>query len=263
MTDYSTIFDRALKGLRSQSWLSDEEFDTMFNQFKKLDRRKWSDAEIHSILTMVVFNTGFRAVTVEKKKDVILGHLPDYRTVSNYTDRHIEAMLRDPNMIKHKKKIKACISNAQVMQAIITKHRSFQNYFDTFNAHDSLENLLLLKEELEYRFDYLGGTTVYHFLTELGYNVLKPDRVIMRFFQRLGLVESQKQLLKAVLIGRKFAEAIGEPIRYVDIVFVKHGQEGESKILGIRNGICLNKPHCEVCHLHEQCHFYMKNQSKG
>ena len=109
---------------------------------------------------------------------------------------------------------------------------------------------MLLKEELEFRFDYLGGITVYHFLTDIGLDVLKPDRVLVRIFQRLGLIESEKQLLKTVIQGRKFAAATGHSIRYIDIIFVTYGQQGQE-------GICFTKnPKCNLCGLTEKCNYY-------
>src|SRR5690606_16062988 len=143
--------------------------------------------------------------------------------------KEIAEIVEDKKMIRNERKIRACIENAKTFKEIITKFGSFQNYLNHFEANKSFENLILLKEELEHRFEYLGCITVYHFLTDLGFNVLKPDRVIMRIFKRLGLIEHENQFLKAVIQGRKFSEATGYPIRYIDITFVKYGQEGRSE----------------------------------
>lgn len=105
---------------------------------------------------------------------------------------------------------------------------------------------MLLKEGLEGHFSYLGGITVYHFLTDIGLKVLKPDRVICRIFKRLGLIENENQLLKTVIHGRKMAEQTQLDIGYIDIVLVAYGQE-QSEAFGIDKGICLSKPRCEYC----------------
>jgi DNA-3-methyladenine glycosylase I len=116
-----------------------------------------------------------------------------------------------------------------------------------------------LKEELEYRFLGLGRITTYHFLTDIGSPVIKPDRVICRIFQRLGLIDNEGQLLKTVIQGRKFAEATGQPIRYIDIIFVAYGQM-QSKEFGIEHGICLEKnPACSLCDAKRFCIFYSRN----
>jgi DNA-3-methyladenine glycosylase I len=199
---------------------------------------------------MIIFYSGFKAEIVEKKEKIILGHFPDYKTVSNYSDADFEKIFSDSNMIKNDRKIKSCIKNAKVFDKIVIQYGSFQNYIDSFNAQSSFENLIFLKEELEYRFDYLGGVTVYHFLTDIGFNVLKPDRVILRIFKRLGLIENEKQLLKAIVLGQLFSKHTEIPIRYIDIILVKYGQQGESEKFGLKNGICLEKePNCKVCGL--------------
>src|SRR5690606_27611215 len=219
-----------------------------------------TDQELFEMLIMIVFFSGFRAATVESKEKIILDHLPDHESVAQYTDNDLQNILADQKMIKNERKIKSCIANAKKFRDIVDEHGSFQNYLDSFDANSSFDNLVLLKEELEYRFDYLGGTTVYHFLTDLGYNVLKPDRVLLRIFKRLGLIESEKQLLKTVVHGRQFSKATGLPIRYIDIIFVKYGQQGESNMFGLKNGICLKKnPNCKACGLTQYCEYY-KNQ---
>jgi DNA-3-methyladenine glycosylase I len=257
MIDYKDIFDKAEETLRKQSRFSDTEFDRQYGRFKEFEEKQRTDQELFQILTMIIFYSGFRASTVESKEKIILGHLPDHETVAQYTDNDLQRILADQQMIKNERKINGCIANAKTFNDIVDEHGSFQNYLDSFDAHSSFENLVLLKEELEYRFDYLGGTTVYHFLTDLGFNVLKPDRVILRIFKRLGLIESEKQLLKAVVQGRMFAKVTGHPIRYIDIVFVKYGQQGESDTFGLENGICLEQnPDCIFCGLTAYCNCY-------
>src|SRR5216683_2250285 len=96
--------------------------------------------------------------------------------VADYSDDDVAAIMSDPGMIRNRRKITACIENARVMRQLIEEYGSFGRYIASFAAADSFENLLLLKEELEARFQYLGGVTVYHFLTDIGMPVLKPDR---------------------------------------------------------------------------------------
>ena len=259
MTDYKSIFEKAEKTLRQQSWFSDTDFDHQYGRFKKFENRKRSDQELFEMLTMIVFYSGFRASTIESKEKIILRHLSDIDTVSQYTEKQLQNILADPEMIKNESKINACRANAKTFKNIVDKYGSFQNYLDSFDAKSSFDNLVLLKEELEFRFDYLGETTVYHFLTDVGFNVLKPDRVILRIFKRIGIIESEKQLLKTVVQGRQFANATAQPIRYIDIIFVKYGQKGESEMFGLKNGICLDKnPNCKVCGLTDYCEYFKR-----
>jgi len=257
VTDYKSIFEVAEKTLRKQSWFSEIDFDAQYGSFKKIENKKRTDRELFELLVMIIFYSGFRAATIEQKEQVILGHLSDYRSVALFNDSDLNRILQDTRMVRNKKKIKSCISNAKTFKNIVDEHGGFQNYLDSFTANVSFENFVLLKEELQYRFDYLGGTTVYHFLTELGFQALKPDRVILRLFKRLGLIESDKQLLKSVILGRKFSKATKLPIRYIDIILVKYGQKGKSEKFGLEDGICVEKnPKCTMCGLSEHCAYH-------
>lgn len=247
---YVDIFNKAEQTLKVNSQLSDELFADKFADFRNLTFRKRTDDEYFHIIKLVIFYSGFRAETVTNKIEIINVHFPDYKTVSLYDDNQLTIILLDNAMIRNRNKILATINNARTLKSIVEQYGSFQSYIESFNPTISFENLMLLKEELEYRFNYLGGVTVYHFLTDIGLDVLKPDRVLMRIFQRLGLIENEKQLLKTVIQGRKFAAATKNSIRYIDIIFVTYGQQG-------KEGVCLLKnPKCNLCGLKLYCNFF-------
>jgi DNA-3-methyladenine glycosylase I len=238
-----------------------EQIRKSLDSYKLLAGRNITDDQYFATLLYVVFYSGFRAETVTARKDVINRWFPDWQTVSRYGESEIAAIMADRGMIRNRRKVAACVQNAKVMRQLIEEFGSFDAYIASFGPLASLENLLLLKEELEYTFGYLGGITVYHFLTDIGMPVLKPDRVICRIFKRLGLIEADKQLLKTVLQGRKFADATGLPIRYVDIVFVSYGQV-QSEDIGIDRGICLKDPRCGFCGVQDFCSQRRTQRSK-
>jgi len=258
MIEYKAIFEKiesTLINIGSQN-LPVNEIRANLDKFKKLEGKTFTDAEYYWILVYVVFYSGFKAATVNEKLDLIRKYFPDYLTVSKYDDDKIREILDDFNMIKNRRKIQACVDNAKTFKSIVGENGSFQAYIDSFSPTASFENLMLLKEELEYRFSGLGRVTTYHFLTDIGLPVIKPDRVIRRIFKRLGLIESEEQLLKTVIQGRKFAEAVNQPIRYIDIVFVAYGQM-KSEDFGLTSGICLeNNPLCSLCSVKNHCNYY-------
>ncbi len=261
MFDYQLIFKNIELTLISEGSknLPLEKIRENLEPFKHFEGRVLADSEYFRILVEVIFYSGFRAATVTAKLVTIHAHFPDYATVAKYSDDDIRRVLSDDAMIKNHIKINACVRNAQIFQGIIRQHGSFQKYIDGFLPTVSFENLMLLKEELEYLFEGLGRITTYHFLTEIGLPVLKPDRVISRIFKRLALIENEEQLLKTVIQGRKFAESTGYPIRYIDIVLVAYGQV-QSVEFGIERGICLEaKPSCSICKVSEFCKFYSRN----
>ncbi len=254
---YKEVFlavERRLIEIASKN-LPESEVQVRLGQFKQFAARELTDDQFYAILVFVAFYSGFKAATVMSKRDIIQKHFPSWRRVSEYKEWDIQTILSDPQMISHEGKIRACVANARTFASLISKHGSIKRYIDTYAPTESLENLLLFKEALEGTFAYLGGITVYHFMTDIGLPVLKPDRVMCRIFERLGLLENQKQLLKTVLQGRKFAEATGLPIRYIDIVFVAYGQVASDE-LKIDEGICLStNPRCNKCSIRNYCHY--------
>lgn len=259
MVAYKEIFYNIEQSLKKRSHFSETEFQAVFGSYKHYENKTRTDEEVFQLLVMVIFYSGFRAATVEGKKAAIFNHFPDHGTVALYSVEDIQRILSDPLMIRNEKKVAACVQNARTFTTIAEQYGSFQNYMHLFHADSSFENLLLLKVELEYRFCYLGGTTVYPFLTDLGFPVLKPDRVILRLFKRLGLIESERQLLKSVIHGRQFAKETGLPIRYIDIVLVKYGQQGKSEEFGLSDGICLEEtPFCNECGVSTYCIYEKK-----
>jgi len=265
MKDYRTIFNKIESTLINTGSINlpSDRIRANLDEFKHLEGKTFSDADFFWILIRVVFYSGFRAATVNAKLTLIRKYFPDYETVADYDARKTDELLSDANMIRNRRKIEACIENANIFRSIVSKHGSFQAYIDSFAPMASFENLMLLKEELEYRFKGLGRITTYHVLTDIGLPVLKPDRVICRIFQRLGLIESDKQLLKTVIQGRRFAQATGYPIRYIDIVFVAYGQV-ESKEFGLASGICLEQsPSCSICGVTEYCNYFARNVSRS
>jgi len=247
---YQEVFERVerklleLRSPRLQAEVQRQKLD----EFKKYATRELSDDDYFRLLVKVIFYSGFRAETVKAKEPVILGHFPDLHTVAAYTGKDVARILADRRMIRNARKVEACVRNARLMRDLVERHGSFRNFIHSFGDLQALESILLLKETLEATFAFLGGITTYHFMTDAGVPVLKPDRVLTRIFLRLGLIEDERQLLKTVLQGRKFAAATGLPIRYIDIVFVLYGQASASAY-GIAQGVCLTVPRCSACSL--------------
>ncbi|MEO8498803.1 MAG: DNA-3-methyladenine glycosylase I [Planctomycetota bacterium] len=233
-----------------------EEIQAALDRFKTFGQRELTDEWCFANLIDVVFYSGMLAATVTCRLPVIHQHLADFCKVADYGPGDIERILADEKMLRNRRKIEACVQNAKVMRQIVEQYGSFAAYLAGFDPKGPFENLLLLKEDLEERFAYLGSITVYHFMTNLGLPVLKPDRVIVRIMQRLGLISRPSQHLKAIIHGRKFAESTDEPIRYIDIVMVAYGQVRSTEY-GIDKGICLEKePRCSLCGVQHLCSYY-------
>lgn len=262
MIPYKDIFSKVESGLEEYCFLSAEEFITKFGYYKTYENQILSDADYYERLIEVIFYSGFKAETVDSKMSVIKSYFPDFQTVATYDESTVSAIMQDERMIRNEKKISACINNAKILEGIVRRHGSFKSYVESFETQESFENLMLFKEELQYTFSFLGDITSYHFMTDIGLPVLKPDRVITRIFKRLDLIESEEQLLRTVIHGRKFSQETNLLIRYIDIIFVIYGQIGKDEYFGLKDGgICLGKnPKCGICGIRDFCNYVSKKQ---
>ena len=249
---YKQIFEKIENSLLLNYGLSKSEFDNEFFSFKSLNYSIKSDAYYFDILKFIPFYAGFKTETVLKKVDVINKYFPDYKIVSNYSSEEVDKMMNDPEMIKNLNKINSIIKNAKAFVNLINEYGSIHNYIESFKPNNAIDNLFLLKHSLQNTFSYLGEITVFHFMTEIGLNVLKPDRVIQRIFERLGLIVDRGQILESISIGQQMAFETGYPIRYVDVILVIFGQIA-------KNGICFEeKPKCNLCQLSSNCNYNSK-----
>jgi len=248
---YIDLFKDLEIGLLKSLQEAGRELSKEFDRCKNLKYKSRPDADYFDMLKVIPFYSGFKAEIVDKKLDIIYKYFPTYSAVAKFTSATQRKILSAKGMINNPKKIKAVVENAKAFQSVINQYKSFHNYLESFRPTETLESLILLMEDLQCRFSYLGKTTVFHFLMEIGLPVLKPDRVIMRVFHRLGLVAHEGQFWRAIMEGRKFAAANSIPVRYVDILFVKYGQKG-------RGAICLKRPKCKKCLLQEYCDYFNK-----
>lgn len=265
--DYKGIYEALDTTLRKHCD-SPSDFDRRMDEtVARFDGRAVnSDDDYHWALVYVAFYSGFKAKTVTQRMPVIKEYLQGYQRVAAYDDEMVHKMLNDERMITYEKKIRASIQNARAVVNVVQQYGSFRAYLDSFDWKDSPDNLMRLRNDLMWRFDWLGPITSFHFMMDIGLPILKPDRVIMRVFERLGLTqtrsESEENLLEVVRQGLLFKEATGKPIRQIDIMFVSLGQVGgNSSDLGVTRGICLEKsPLCSECDLRDQCNFFKKLQ---
>lgn len=258
MQKYREMFTKIENALRKESSLSRELFDSRFGEFKSLNHQNMSDEDIFWTMVSVVFYSGMRASTVSQRLPVLEKYLYDFRKVKGYSQEEVNQIIRDPDTIHHKRKIEACIENAKEFYNVVNKYGSFAKYLESFGELSDEKTINELRVDLADRFQYLGERTVNHFLTDLGFNVLKPDRVICRIFSRLGLISGKNDIAQAIDIGREISLATGYPIRYVDIIFVKYGQVGKDEYFGLEDGICLEKnPKCIKCEVRDYCKYYL------
>jgi DNA-3-methyladenine glycosylase I len=257
--NFNELFGLIIETIIKNSNYSREMVLSRFERFKHFDFETFNDQYLYQVLAYIPFYAGMKAKTVTNKIETIKEYFPDYKTVSQYNESDINRMLADSKMIRHKEKIKAAISNAKRVKSLVERHGSFKDYLRSLNFNRSPEDLEIAADRLKNTFSYLGEATVHHFLTDIGAKTIKPDRVIMRVFTRLGLVANETCLDDARLVCNRFVEETGYSHRYVDIVIVKLGHIEDDLDIGLPQGICLEKePGCGKCLVKPRC-FYRQS----
>lgn len=262
-TDLATIFKETEKTLFSNSNLKKNDLTKALEPFKKIKKENRTDNDYFWVMVYVTFYSGFKAKTVTDKIPAIKEFFDSVDKVAKYDELKVQKIIDSKKVIGHRLKINGIIHNAKQIKSIQKEFGSFDKYINSFGNTDKDEILFELVKDLKKRFKYLGGITVYHFLTDLGFNVLKPDRVLSRIFYRLGLIDSELDYAGVIRAGRNISFATKLPIRYIDIIFVVYGQVGEKKEFGIVDGICLStSPKCEICGIYNYCQFKSKKNLK-
>lgn len=259
--DLVKIFKATEKTLFSQSSLKKSDLTKYLENFKNIKKQKRNDNDYFCLMVRVTIYSGFKAKTVNDKLPAIQDIFGNFEKVSKYDESKVDKIIDSKKVIGHRQKINGIIHNANQINAIQKQYGSFDNYINSFG--DTNDDIILFEliKDLKKRFKYLGGITVFHFLTDIGFNVLKPDRVLCRIFYRLGFVDSDDDLAGIIKAGRKISLATKLPIRYIDIIFVAYGQVDEKKEFGLKEGICLSiNPKCEICGIYEFCRYKKKKK---
>lgn len=182
MTDYRAIFEAIETSLYANSGNPDKLRQDLAWTHQRDADTKFDDEAYYQMLLVVTFASGFNAATAKKYHNGLQKHFPDIATAAGLSDKDLERIRASGDVVKHKRKLQACMNNACAMQKIAQKYGSLQAYIDSYRPIESFENLMLLNEALRTKFDYISGVTVYHLMTEAGLPVLKPDLAITRIF---------------------------------------------------------------------------------
>lgn len=205
--------------------------------YRKLDCKSWDDRDFFEVLTGAVF-TGIREEIIESKGSAIKAAFSnfDIKKVARYGEKDFAKLMNNSDIIRHKGRIKATITNARKMKEIVKEYGSFLDYINSFEKSDELI------ADLQEQFDFIGDINVYEFLKELGLPFIKPERQIKKVFLRLGLVSEKASEDEIIRVGKDIAKAVKERPCVVDWVFWSFGSK-----------VCKKKPDCRKCWLTHLC----------
>ncbi len=118
------------------------------------------DDALFEVMSLQVFQAGLTWNMVLAKRDAFreafLGWEID--AVANLAPPAVETMLKDPAIIRNRKKVEACVHNAEVVKELQQKHGSFCGWFYGHSGEGSLQgdDLAGLQKQLKATFKFMG-----------------------------------------------------------------------------------------------------------
>ncbi len=117
-------------------------------------------ADYLDVMSKVVLQSGMSWQVVEKKwpgiSEAFRGFEP--AKVAALTDSEIEALGKDPRVIRNHRKLQAIVNNARQMLELESEHGSFRKYL---RSHGNFE---ATAKDLRKRFGFIGDFGAFYFL---------------------------------------------------------------------------------------------------
>ena len=118
-------------------------------------KRVNNDDMLFEIMSLQIFQAGLTWKMILKRRDAFRKAFNNWNItiVASMNLTNIQKLLNNSLIIRNRKKIEACISNANVIQIIQKEHGSFCNWF--YNVLEG-NDLLYLQQNLRKTFKFIG-----------------------------------------------------------------------------------------------------------
>ncbi len=145
----------------------------------------YDDQTLFEYLVLESAQAGLSWITILKKREGYRQafHQFNIDKVAKISDKELEALVVNPEIVRHRGKIQATINNAKQVQNIILECGSFSDYFWSFSDHKVIDNhpssgsdiptstelAHTIAKDLKKRgFKFFGPTTCYAFMQATG-----------------------------------------------------------------------------------------------
>jgi DNA-3-methyladenine glycosylase I len=138
------------------------------------EKRPTNDEAYFENKCRVIFQAGLNWKVIDNKWSSIKKALLNFKTEKKacFTEADVERLMKDPEIIRNKGKIKAIIQNAQNFKAIEKQYGSFQKYLDSLDKSNNYENAI---KDLVNKFKWLGTPSASLFLYTVGEKITVWD----------------------------------------------------------------------------------------
>jgi len=157
--------------------------------------RALSDDRYLSLMMLRVFSSGLKHSMVSEKwpdfEEIFFGFDP--KRVATIPDEDLEALLKEPRIIRHWGKIKAMRHNATAMVGISAQHGSFGAWIADWPEED----IIGLWDALQSQFNQLGGASGSYFLRMAGKDTFMLTGDVVKALNKWGAFRGEPKGKKA------------------------------------------------------------------
>ncbi len=181
--------------------------------------RRVGDDRYLSLMSLRIFRAGLRHDMVDAKWPAFeeAFHGFDPRRVRAMSDEEVEALLREPRLIRHFGKLKAVHANGAAMCRVIDERGAFGAYLADWPG-DAITGLW---EDLARRFRQLGGNSGPYFLRMAGRDTFILSEAVVKALNHWRAFEGEPKGKKAraevAAIFNAWAEETGLPLAHLSM----------------------------------------------
>ncbi len=167
------------------SWVTDEEI------YIKYHDEEWGvpthdDQKLYEMLVLESFQAGLSWITILKKRENFRTAFDgfDYKKIADYGEDKVEELRKNEGIIRHKGKINASITNAQIFMEIQEEFGSFDNYIWGFTNGEIIK--------AEYKTESNLSKTISKDLKKRGMKFVGPT-IIYSYLESIGILDNHQQ----------------------------------------------------------------------
>lgn len=166
-------------GKKRCSWVNPKNQKYIDYHDQEWGRACYDDQKLFEMLILECFQAGLSWECVLNKREGFRNAFDDFHIekISKYNEDKIDALQKNPDIIRNRLKIKAAISNAQIFLEIQKEWGSFSNYLwywtkgeVIYERNRTTSNLSdQISKDLQKRgMKFVGSTTIYAYLQAVG-----------------------------------------------------------------------------------------------
>ncbi len=141
-------------------------------------KRAQDDDALFEVMSLQIFQAGLTWSMVLARRDAFRKAFQGWEidAVANIGPPTVELMLKDPSIIRNRKKVEACVHNAGVITELQQTHGSFCGWFYGLSGEGSLQGdeLSGLQKQLKATFKFMGPEIARMWLFASG-RLVRPD----------------------------------------------------------------------------------------